>query len=151
MDDWIELTAKDMETVLSAAQLGLLRSAVLGPGERDPLPGVLDGVVRRVRSAVAASGKFLLSAEEEKIPKELAADGCALALERLQTRIPPLRLSPDQVRAADNARRNLLRIGRGEGTVSRPAHPGLHLSGAGTFLCLHRRRSRLGSELLEGL
>jgi hypothetical protein len=151
MEDWVCLAAKDMEMVLSATQLELLRSAVLGPGEADPLPELLDGVVRQVRSAVAASGKFLLSADGKKIPKELLADACILALERLQTRIPPLRLSPDQVRSAENARKTLLRISRGEGMVGRPARPDFQMAGGQRFLCLHRRLPKIGARELEGL
>jgi hypothetical protein len=151
MDDWMELTAKDMEVALLPAQLAVLRSAAFGPEGRDPLPELIGGVVRQIRTAVGSSGKFLLSIDWRKIPVELLPDARSLAVERLQTRIPPLRLTADQVRAAENARQVLRSVALAEVAVSRPADPAWHLSNGKGFLCLHRRRQRVEADTLEGL
>jgi hypothetical protein len=153
MDSWIELTPRDLELTLLAAQLRALRTLVLGPGEEDPLPALIAGVTARVRSAVASSGKYLLSSEAGKIPGELRSDGCILAVERLQTRIPSLRLSPDQVRAAEDARRQLRKIERGEVAVSLPQNPALHLASARSsgIRCVHQRIEPIGAAQLGGL
>jgi hypothetical protein len=150
MDDWTELTAKDMEVALLPAQLAVLRSAAIGPDGKDPLPELIGGVVRQVRAAVGSSGRFLLSAGAGKIPAELLPDARALVVERLQTRIPALRLTADQVRAAENAREMLRSVARAEVAVGRPADPAWNVTAKG-FLCLNRRRPRVVADSLEGL
>jgi hypothetical protein len=152
INDWIRLGEKDLETHMMRAQLGVLHGAVLGPNERDPLPELLEAVTWQVRTAVGASGRNLLSSDGEKIPGELRADACALVLEKLQSRIPALRLTPDQVRAADQARQRLRSVEKGEVAVSRPADPAFHLSGGrATMVCLRGRLPQVAATSLGGL
>ncbi|MDR3316680.1 MAG: hypothetical protein LBS68_01205 [Puniceicoccales bacterium] len=149
---WIRLTVNDLQVQLLAAQLLVLRSAACGSGVADPLPPLLQMVVDQVRSAVANGGTSFPSCDPEKIPSELRGEACALVLEALQARIPALKLSADQVRAAQNAREKLLRVERGELRVSGPSDPAYHLvSGRSTFLCLQRRLLRVNGKVLGGL
>jgi hypothetical protein len=152
MNDWIGLRPEDLEIHMQGAQLRALRETVLGPNERDPLPELLAGVTAQVRSAVASARGALLSRDLGKIPSELRDDACALVLERLQSRIPALRLTADQVRAADNARRQLRNVADGKVALVRPSDPAFHLAESRTaMVCIHGRRRRVGAPSLEGL
>ncbi|MDR2576729.1 MAG: hypothetical protein LBC42_01625 [Puniceicoccales bacterium] len=152
MSDWVHLTEKDLQAHMLPAQLQLLRTVAPLVGGEDPLRTLLREVVAQIRAAVRNGKNGVLSGDVEKIPEELLADASALVLEALQSRLIALKLSPDQVRAAERARDTLLRIGRGEIAVSRPLDPAYHLSGGGSHLvCLHQRLPRIGAVALRGL
>jgi hypothetical protein len=150
MAGWIRLRAEDLDVQLAPDQLqGILEAAAGRQGE-DPLPRLVESIVAQIRAAVRSGKTVPLSADSQSVPEELWSDGCALLLERLQGRLPALRLSADQVRAADGARQRLRRVERGELQVSRPADP-LPSSSPVRIRCLHRRLHQLEFTELEGL
>jgi hypothetical protein len=153
VNDWILLTPSHLETYLMARQIRLLRTAVLGAGERDPLPQLIADVTRRVRQAIGSNPGNRLSDDPCLIPIELQPIACALALEALQGRIPPLQLSQEQQKAADVAREQLHAIARGEIRVSLPRHPADEgeYGNSPCMVCLHARRRKVTASALSGL
>ncbi|MDR2677766.1 MAG: hypothetical protein LBB26_04395 [Puniceicoccales bacterium] len=142
-----------LETYLMARQIRLLRVAVLGAEEKDPLPQLIADVIRRVRQAIGSNVKNRLSDDPRLIPVELQPTACALALEALQSRIPPLRLSQEQQKAADVAREQLRAIAQGEIRVSRPRYPAEEgeYGNSAAMVCLHARRRQITAQALSGL
>jgi hypothetical protein len=122
MDDWIALTARDLEIYLMKNQLELLQTVVLSGGECNPLFALIMDTVRRIRRDIA-TGRNQLSKNPQLIPAELRSAACALILEKLQGRIPSLKLSEEQLLSANNARHELDSIANGEKRVSRPLYP----------------------------
>jgi hypothetical protein len=107
-------------------------------------------VISQVRSAVRSGKKVPQSATADAIPEELWSDACALLLEKLQGRLPALRLSADQVRAADVARQKLRSVARGEVALTMPSDPAPgHM--IAPVRCLGFRRKRVKSSSLGGL
>jgi hypothetical protein len=153
INDWMPLTPNRLETYLMAWQIRLLRTAVLGAGESDPLPHLIADVTRRVRQAIGSNSKNRLSDDPHLIPVELHPAACALALEALQGRIPPLRLSQEQQKAADVAREQLRAVAHGEIRVSLPRHPAEEgeYGNSPSMLCLRARRQRVTACALSGL
>jgi hypothetical protein len=142
-----------LEIYLMARQIRLLRTVVLGAGEHDPLPPLISDVTRRVRQAVGSHAKNQLSDDPRLIPVELLPTACALALEALQGRIPPLQLLPEQQKAADVAREQLRAVAHGEIRVSLPYHPAEEgeYGGSASMVCLHARRRKTTAAALSGL
>ncbi|MDR0340387.1 MAG: hypothetical protein LBH53_02385 [Puniceicoccales bacterium] len=149
MAGWKKLRVKDLEDHMVPDQLKNLLEAAAGRDGTDPLPKLLESVLAQVRAAIRTGRTAPLSADGEKVPEELWSDGCALLLEKLQGRLPALRLTADQVRAAETARLRLRRVERGELQVSCPTDPSP--SQGIPIRCLHFRPHPIRSSQLEGL
>lgn len=141
MNDWILLTINDLEQYLIATQIKTLHTRVLGPNESDPLDDIISDVTRRIRADISGNPRNLLSQDETLIPAELKPCACYLVVEALQTRLPGLKLSSEQIRNADNARQQLIRISKGEIPVSRPLNPGNNptYGPSASMVCVHSR------------
>jgi hypothetical protein len=134
-----------------AYQVELLQTVVLGKNESNPLPALIADTVRRVRRDIG-SGKNPLSSDDTLIPPELRPAACALILENLQVRIPSMKLSQGQLRAADIARRELADIAAGKVAVLRPLHPEKNTRyGQGYSLLRLFSRRRVCRKNLRGL
>lgn len=120
---WTTLTVDDLDSYLVAAQMTALRSAALKAGQSDPVPGIIQDVCAQIRLKIASCATNVLSATEFSLPPELKRHAAALIIEAAQGRIPQLRLSDDQRRAADNARTELRAIAACEMRVSEPDDP----------------------------
>ncbi|MDR2664644.1 MAG: hypothetical protein LBB14_03975 [Puniceicoccales bacterium] len=149
MTGWKKLQVKDLEDHMVPDQLDNLLEAAAGRGGENPLPKLLESVLAQVRAAVRTGRTAPLSADAEKVPEELWSDACALLLEKLQGRLPALRLTADQVRAAETARLRLRRVERGELQVSCPTDP-VPLPG-NPVRCLRYRPCPIRSGQLGGL
>jgi len=152
MTQWIQLSADDLNRYLAAAQVEALRTVSLAGGQPDPLPGILADVTQRVRAEIAANPRNRLSADETLLPPELKGAAVVLAAVALQGRIPPVRLTRDQDRAGDNARRLLRRVADGDIAISMPEDPapaGTH--GSGASFCGGARARTAGGDNLNGL
>ena len=123
MSTWSALTLADVQPALAAAQLTVLRQRSLGEGQSDPLPALLADITARVRAEIRAGRKNQLERDASLLPPELKLAAIHLALEALQTRLPTLGLSADQVRLANDARQLLGRVARGEMALSSPMEP----------------------------
>lgn len=108
MNIWITLTPEDITHYLASPQLQALRQF------SDPLLEIIADIIAKVRSEISAFPANALSHDRNCIPKALRSDACHLIIEALQSRIPTLKLTPDQIRNANNARTYLKRIAKGE-------------------------------------
>ncbi|OIO60439.1 MAG: hypothetical protein COZ46_07610 [Verrucomicrobia bacterium CG_4_10_14_3_um_filter_43_23] len=109
--DWILIKPNDVYDYLAAPQVELLRQRALTEGQSDPLIEIILDIVMFVRLHLPP---MLQSSQKQAlIPRELKGCACRLIVEALQSRIPNIRLTPDQVRNANNARKHLLDIAKG--------------------------------------
>ena len=123
MPSWITLTADDLNGYLVAAQMNALRTAALAVSQDDPLPATIQDVCDSIRLEISGCRTNILSATAHAIPPELKRHACALIIEAAQGRLPSLKLTDDQKRAADNARALLVRIARCDVPVSHSTDP----------------------------
>lgn len=86
-----KITIEDIGVYLSPMQLTALRQ------HGDPLPTIIADITAWVRSEI----------QSDDIPRTAT---CHLIIEALQSRIPTLKLSDDQVRNANNARLHLKKV-----------------------------------------
>ena len=151
MGAWLRFSVDDLRTHMAADQLqGLLEAAAGGEDGEDQIRRLGQSVVAQVRAAVRSGKKVPQSATVDAIPEELWSDACALLLEKLQCRLPALRLSADQVRAADVARQRLRSVARGEMALPMPKDPMVDQWTA-PISCVGCRRRRFKSSSLGGL
>jgi hypothetical protein len=84
---WIALTEAHLLDRLSGPESAAFRSAALGDGQGDTLPGILAGVTAEVRGYVAGNKANTLEAGAT-IPEELLDAAMALVVSRLPARLP---------------------------------------------------------------
>lgn len=116
MEPWTPITPKDIYTYLSPIQVEALRQ------NGDPLPQIIKDTIARVRLEVNCSTKTFLAHDPTLIPVGVKTATCHLIIEALQTRIPSLKLSDDQIRNSDNARMLLRRFTLDELTADSIIH-----------------------------
>lgn len=112
--NWITLQASDLNDYLVGAQAAALRNTALASGQVDPFDTIMRDVVDRVRNEIRGCARNNVSLTPYTIPPDLKSTAMALIVERMQQRIPQLKLTDDQKSAADNARDYLKRIARCE-------------------------------------
>jgi len=153
MSSWTTLATADIYAGLVAAQIDILRTRALAPGQADPLPTLICDITARIRAEVRTCRRNRLDRDDTLIPPELKLAASHLALESLQTRIPNLALTADQTRLADNARQLLLRVANGEVAVSTPDNPEGPLAATVWYglEVLRRRPSSVSGRSLAGL
>ncbi len=123
MTAWISITPDNLNDYLAAAQVSAFRTKALAAGQSDPLVEIITDVARRIRTEIRGCPSNRVSATDGALPPELKSTAIALIVEAAQTRLPGLKLTDEQKRAADNARAYLLRIARCEVPVSAPDNP----------------------------
>lgn len=145
---WTTLTPDDLSTYLAAPQVKALQTKALASGQSDPVAAIIEDVATRVRAELRASGRIVLSATEGTLPPELRRTVLALVIEAAQTRLPGLALTPEQKRAADQARDILALAIAGKLTLSAPDDP--ETTQAATQVA-QSRTNPLTSQDLKGL
>ncbi len=123
MTAWITLTPENLNDYLAAAQVDAIRTKALAAGQSDPLVEIISDAARRIRAEIRGCPSNRVSAIVGAVPPELKSTAISLIVEAAQTRLPGLKLSEGQKRAADNARSYLQRIARCEVPVSAPDDP----------------------------
>jgi hypothetical protein len=149
---WTPLTSADVLACLAAPQVAALRQGVLAPGQTDPLPTLIADVTARVRAEIRGGRRNRVERDCTLLPPELKLAAAHLALESLQTRLPGLALSADQIRLAADARALLARVARGEVPVTVPAKPESEVEANAQFgvEVLGHRRERVTGRNLAG-
>ena len=126
MPAWITLTTGQLSDAKAAAMVDALRTAALGSGQTDPVPGIIADVIVRIRMEIAAGGRTMLSADLTKIPPSLHRLALRMVLREGQSRLNALGalpLSEDERNEERNDLRFLERIAKGELTVEIPDDP----------------------------
>jgi hypothetical protein len=120
--NWLSITPSDLEESKVAALVNALRTAALGAEQEDPVPGLIQGVVDRIRAEVAACDRNRVDADLTTIPKglRLLAHRMILASAKNRLEIP---LTQDERTQARSDERYLERISRCELPVETPDSP----------------------------
>lgn len=123
---WTTLTVADLPIGKAAALVAALQSAALGDGQADPMPGIIAGVITRIRGEIAAGGRTVLDLDATKIPPSLKPLALRMALREGQSRINAagaLPLSDDEREEWRQDVRYLERIAKSEVTVEASINP----------------------------
>lgn len=120
MNTWITLSTDDIYNYLCKEQLDALRKY---GSKEDPLPPLIADITAKIRAEIAAFPKNFLHPAENLLPVFLKSTACFLIIEALQTRLPTLQLTEDQVRSANNARMDLQRVAKGELPINNSYKP----------------------------
>jgi len=148
---WVEIDATTMAHYIVSAQLEALRTAALGVGQSDPLDQIIPDVVRTVRSYIEGCSKNTLSAVPNTVPQSLVAETCWLVAEAMQTRIPSFSLSESQQKAADNARRLLVKVAACEIPVAQPPNASASVVGTAIPVRVTYEKRQTTRSQLDGL
>jgi len=153
MTTWIKLQPDDLNDYLVAAQINVLRTKALASGQGDPLLDIIEDVSTRIRAEIRGNPVNRVSNTVFAIPPELIGVAAALIIESAQGRIPGLKSTADQIRAANNARDYLRRMSRGEVPVSTPDDPEVDdaMQRSQTVEIVHSRADRIRASRLRGL
>lgn len=114
MNNWTPITPESIGFYLSPIQLTALSQ--LG----DPLPPIISDIIAWVRSEIHTNPKNVLNNDPTLLPLSLKTATCHLVIEALQSRIPTLKLTEDQVRNAHNARLHLKRVANAQVAITPP-------------------------------
>ena len=117
---WITIIVTDLEDYVVAAQLNALRNAALGDSQEDPFAEIMPAVTSRIRAEIQGCVSNKVSSVANSVPPSLKAEACYLILERMQTRIPSLRLTDDQKELIKDARSYLKRISECKIPIEQP-------------------------------
>ena len=143
---WLSLLAADLVTAKAAALVDALRTAALGEGQSDPVPGIIDTVVLRIRAEISAGGRTLLDVDPATIPPSLKSLALRMVLREAQSRLNAagaLPLADDEREEWRQDVRYLERIAKGEIAVETTDTPEFTPSvqhGAGVELASSRPR-----------
>ena len=115
---WIVLTASDLYDVAAGPQADAIRTAATGTGQLDRFATVMPAIAARIRAWVQANPSNRISATDNAIPPELKLDALRLILEDMQSSLPGMALTDDQVRLCNNSREYLKSIGERKIAIS---------------------------------
>lgn len=104
---WIPLTEADVLTKLSGPEAAAMKTAALGSGQVNPLPEIIDQVIREVRGYCAACDRNRLG-EGSTIPDELLGAAINRVRYELATRLPVNQLLTDARKEANRDATTLL-------------------------------------------
>jgi phage gp36-like protein len=117
---WQTITASDVLSKLSGAELSALQTAALGDGQTDPLPGIVTAVVDEVRGYIAANRNNRLGAAGT-VPSKLVSASLSIIRHRLCTRLPVKSLlTEERVKEKEDAIRLLERTSDGRFAIEDP-------------------------------
>lgn len=105
--EYIILEEKHIIDYLGCNQVELLKSSQ-NVGDRNPFDCILPDICAYVRSFVPK--RLICDRAGTSVPLEAKAFACFLAIEALQSRLPELGMTADQIRNADNARTGLEKL-----------------------------------------
>jgi len=135
------LTREKLSQYLITKQIDILSNIT----EKNVLLDIIQNVVTFVRAEVMSCPSNTVGDNPLSIPETLETTACHLVIEQLHTRIPSLDLSKDQVRNAENARKLLKRVAKGEFVVSAPGNLDKN------SWVIHSRKRSFSSNNLKGL
>jgi hypothetical protein len=118
---WITITTNDVKTRLAGAELTAYQTAALAVGQTDPLPEIIQGVIREVRGRVAACRQNTLG-DGDTIPDELLHHALAVIRYRLTTRLP-IAVKEERKQEYDDALETLREVAKCEFVVESPTTP----------------------------
>lgn len=120
---WIQIVLADLNNYLVAAQVNAVNTAALGAGQVDRFTEVMTSVVNRIRNKIESCAGNRISLTPLTIPPSLKQCACLLIIEGLQSSIPSLRLSEDQVRQIERFQEDLDLIATCDLKVEGPTDP----------------------------
>lgn len=122
MPNWKALTETHLRTRLSGREIDAFKNGALGPGEADPVAGMIEAVTERIRGSIAANPRNELGAAGQ-IPVVLFDAALSILTMRMMVRAYGEILDPtgERKRACEAAEALLEKIEEGKG----PAIPGL--------------------------
>ena len=109
------------------------------------LQEIIESVLTLVRAEIMSFPGNILDANPLSIPKIMEATACHLVIEQLHSRIPSLDLTKDQVRNAENARKLLKRVAKGELKIIKQE------SLSSLFSVINSRKRTFNNNNLKGL
>ena len=128
---WTTLTATDVKTKLTGAEVTACQTAALASGQTDPLVEIVEQVVDEVRGYIAAGG-FTLG-DGTTVPSKLVSATLAIIRYRLATRLPvKTLLTTERVEENKEAIRLLERVSDGKFVVEEPTTASSEALSAGT-------------------
>lgn len=119
---WLTLSALDVRTRLSGAELAALQSAALATGQSDPLPEIIAQVVAEVRGYIAGHRVNRLELNTATIPAALQSACLSIIRYRLITRLPGKQLlTEDRVKENEQALTLMRMVARGNFAIETPS------------------------------
>ena len=122
MSNWTTITEADLKGAKVAALVDAYKTAALGEGQADPMPGVISGVVARIRTEIKGCARNVLDADATKIPGDLKSLAARMVCRELQSRLR-LALKDDERQEWREDVRYLERIAACEVPVAVPDNP----------------------------
>ena len=120
---WIVLTTDDLREYLLAPQLTALQTAAKGIGQGNPFDAIMPAVAGRIRIEIQGCKSNRVSLTANAIPPSLKTEAAYLILEQMALRIPSLKFTDGQQKAADNARDLLRRLASCDVPIEKPLDP----------------------------
>lgn len=122
MPNWTTITEADLKDAKVAALVDAFKTAALGSGQTDPIPGVILNVVARVRAEIKGCSRNVLDVDTTKIPADLKSLVARMIVRELQSRLR-LPLKDDEKEEWRQDVRYLERIAACEIPVAVPDDP----------------------------
>lgn len=121
---WVTLTSDDLSRGLTGPESTAVKTAALGAGQGDPVPGIIADVVAEIRGYVAANKANILGAGAT-IPDKLRAAAISRLRFEAFTRLPVGRnlLTEDRVKANEAAISLFRDVAAGRFAIDEPTTP----------------------------
>lgn len=119
---WTTITIDDLKDAKASALVEACRTAALGQGQDDPLPGIIANVITRIRAEVASCEENSLDADTATIPADLKSLACRMIIREAMSRLQQP-LNDDEKEEQRNDLRYLERIAKCEVKVSATDNP----------------------------
>lgn len=119
---WTTITEADLKDAKVASLIDAFKTAALGVGQANPVPGVIANVVARIRAEIAGCARNTLDADASKIPADIKSLACRMIVRECQSRLR-LPLKDDEREEQRNDIRYLERIAACEVPVAAPSNP----------------------------
>lgn len=150
---WVVINSADLDDYCVGAQTSALRTAALSTGQADRFQKTMVDIANRIRAEVQANPANHISATDNAIPPELKEIACRLILEAMQSGIPGLAMSDDQVRLCNDGREYLRRISERKIAISMPDDPlpNRTVQSSGNSQLIHTGHQHFTHHTLKGL
>jgi len=120
---WVTIALTDLNSYLVGAQVTAVNTAALAGGQVDRFTEARLSVVSRIRNKIESCTTNRVSATALTVPPSLKMCACLLIIQALQTSIPSLKLTDDQVRLIETFEKDLLDIASCDLKVEQPTDP----------------------------
>ena len=119
---WSPITIADLKDAKISALVEACRTAALGAGQTDPVPGIITNVINRIRAEVASCSGNSLDADTTAIPADLKSLASRMIMREAMSRIQQP-LNDDEKEEQRNDLRYLERIAKCEVKVALTENP----------------------------